>query len=63
MMSLLSITKKVWFSLAILILGYLVSMVAAFYLGLKTEAQVKVISDELFPATMYANLAHNSFLK
>ena len=59
----LSIAKKVWFCLGILIVGYLVSMVAGFYLGLKIEAQVMVTSDALFPATMHANSASTAFEK
>ncbi len=59
----LSIANKVWFCLGILIMGYLVSMVAGFYLGLKTETQVQVTSDELFPATMHANSAQTAFEK
>ncbi|MBI9091564.1 MAG: methyl-accepting chemotaxis protein [Desulfobacterium sp.] len=59
----LSIANKVWACLGILILGYLVSMVAGFYLGLRTETQVQVTSDELFPATMHANSAQTAFEK
>ncbi|MCG8686390.1 MAG: methyl-accepting chemotaxis protein [Desulfobacterales bacterium] len=59
----INIAKKIWFSLAILITGYLVSMVAGSYLGLKTETQVMVVSNALFPATMQANTAQNAFEK
>jgi len=59
----LSIANKVWFCLGILIMGYLASMVAGFYLGLKTEAQLQETSDQLFPATMHANSAQTAFEK
>nr|WP_320017155.1 HAMP domain-containing methyl-accepting chemotaxis protein [uncultured Desulfobacter sp.] len=59
----LSIAKKIWFSLGILIIGYLISMVAGFYLGLKIENKLIVASDALFPATMHSNTAFNSFEK
>ena len=59
----LSIAKKIWFTLGILILGYLVSTVAGFYLGLKTETKVMVASEALFPATMHGNTALNAFEK
>ncbi|NDY73738.1 hypothetical protein DO021_18540 [Desulfobacter hydrogenophilus] len=58
-----SIAKKIWFSLGILIIGYLISMVAGFYLGLKIENKLIVASDALFPATMHSNTALNSFEK
>lgn len=63
MMKSLSIAKKVWFSLGILIFGYLISMVAGYYLGLKTETKVMVAAETLFPATMHSNSAVNAFEK
>lgn len=62
-MKLLSISKKIWFSIGILITGYLVSMLAGFYLGLKTENQLLIVPDALFPSTMHANMALNAFDK
>ncbi len=59
----LSIAKKIWFSLSILIFGYLISTAAGFYLGLKTETKVMVTSEALFPANMHSNSALTAFEK
>jgi len=62
-MNSLSIAKKVWFCLAILGVGYLVSMVAGFFLGLNSEKKVMVTSDALFPAAMGSSAALTAFEK
>lgn len=59
----LSIGKKVWFSLGVLIFGYLLSMVGGFYMGLTAETEILVASDSLFPATMHSNSALTAFEK
>lgn len=57
----LSIAKKVWFSLGILVTGYFISMATGYYLGQRTESMVFEASKSLFPATMYSNAALTAF--
>ena len=62
-MNVLSIAKKIWLSLGILILGYMFSTLTGFYLGKKTEIKVMIASNALFPAAMLGNTAQNAFEK
>ncbi len=53
----LSIAKKIWLSLFILIIGYFCSMVFGFYLGSQSELKLEIVAEYLFPATMYSQEA------
>lgn len=57
----LSVFKKIWFSLGILIIGYFISMVLGFVLGLKTESRLINISNSLLPASNHSQTAKNVF--
>jgi len=56
-----SIAKKIWLSLAILVSGYLVSMIAGFILGQNTELRLRYVSEYLFPASRQSQIALSSF--
>ncbi len=57
----LSIAKKIWLSLLILIVGYFCSMVFGFYLGSQSELRLENVSQYLFPATMHSQAALAAF--
>ena len=57
----LSIAKKIWISLGILVIGYFISTAIGFYLGLETETRLQSASDNLFPASMMGSAAVTSF--
>lgn len=57
----LSIGKKIWCSISILILGYLISMAVGFINGSKTQRQLIYVSDTLFPASQKSKAALTSF--
>ncbi|MBF0224757.1 MAG: response regulator [Desulfobacterales bacterium] len=57
----LSILTKIWLSLSILILGYLISMVFGFFLGRETEQRLYQVSESLVPASHQSQLALNAF--
>jgi len=56
-----SIGKKIWVSLSILILGYLISMVFGFVNGKRTETSLNDVSQCIFPASKYSQNALTSF--
>lgn len=56
-----SISQKIWFSLSILILGYLFSMVQFFYLGRQAESRIEYVSGTLFPASQKCYSALSAF--
>jgi PAS domain S-box-containing protein len=56
-----SIAKKIWLSLAILVSGYLISMIAGFILGQNTELRLRYVSEYLFPASRQSQIALSSF--
>ncbi len=56
-----SIAKKIWLSLAILVSGYLISMIAGFVLGQNTELRLRYVSEYLFPASRQSQMAHSLF--
>lgn len=60
-MKFLSIAKKVWISLGILVFGYFISMAIGFYLGLQIENRLQNASDNLFPASMMSSAALTAF--
>ncbi|WP_231717115.1 methyl-accepting chemotaxis protein [Desulfosarcina ovata] len=60
-MKALSIAKKVWFSLGILVAGYFISTATGYYLGQRTETMALEASNFLFPATMHSNTALTAF--
>ncbi len=57
----LTIAKKIWISLGILILGYFFSMVLGFVTGWNTENQLTSVLTNLFPATKHSLLAETTF--
>lgn len=60
-MKFLSIAKKIWITLGILIIGYFISTAIGFYLGLETEIRLQSASDNLFPASMMSSTAVTAF--
>ncbi len=56
-----SIGTKIWISLSILILGYLISMVFGFANGKRTETSLNDVSQCIFPATKFSQNALISF--
>jgi hypothetical protein len=56
-----SIAQKIWFSLGILVLGYLFSMVLGFILGTRTEFRLVGVSEYLFPASQQSQKALTAF--
>lgn len=57
----LSIGKKIWCSISILIIGYLVSMSVGLANGVSTQKQLVTVSDNLFPASQQAKEAFSQF--
>ena len=57
----ITIAKKIWISLGVLILGYFFSMVLGFVTGRNTENQLTAVLNNLFPATKHSLLAEASF--
>lgn len=56
-----SIAQKIWFSLSILIVGYLFSMVFGFYLGHQIESRLLQVSEQQFPVAQKSHAAQNGF--
>lgn len=56
-----SISQKIWFSLSILVLGYLFSMVTGQFYGHKTESRILTVSDRLFPAAQISQTIEATF--
>lgn len=56
-----SITQKIWFSLSILVLGYLFSMIMGTVFGLKTEDRLTIVSDRIFPAAQISQTLQTTF--
>jgi methyl-accepting chemotaxis protein len=57
----LSIANKIWLSLSILIIGYFASMLFGYSNGKQTENRLYNVSESVFPATRYSQIALNSF--
>ncbi len=57
----LSIPRKIWLSLSILVLGYMVSMIFGYLLGKETGARLNYISESRFPAAMQSKIALTRF--
>ncbi|MBU1055720.1 MAG: hypothetical protein KKC46_18120 [Proteobacteria bacterium] len=53
----LSMSKKIWLSMSILVIGYFLTMVFGFGMGARMEARMHSVSEYLFPAS---NLAQES---
>ncbi len=58
----LSITKKIWVSLSILIISYFISMAVGFFLGKQTEGRLYELSDYTFPAAMESQKVLSNFI-
>lgn len=57
----LSIGKKIWCSISILIIGYTISMAVGFINGSSTQKHLLIVSDNLFPASQEAKEAFTQF--
>ncbi|WP_051284069.1 methyl-accepting chemotaxis protein [Desulforegula conservatrix] len=57
----LSIGKKIWLSISILIFGYMVSTVYGFISGGKIQNQLIVIKESFYPATIKSQNSLNAF--
>jgi signal transduction histidine kinase/ActR/RegA family two-component response regulator len=56
-----SISKKVWLSLSIMVVGYLASMIFGFILGIEIESRLHRVSESVFPAAMESKAALTGF--
>jgi PAS domain S-box-containing protein len=56
-----NIITKIWFSIGILIIGYLISTIIGFALGSITEKRIELVSDLLFPGTTQSREVKSSF--
>jgi signal transduction histidine kinase/ActR/RegA family two-component response regulator len=56
-----SISKKVWLSLSIMVIGYLASMIFGFIMGIETESRLKRVSESVFPAAIESKAALTGF--
>jgi PAS domain S-box-containing protein len=56
-----NIITKIWFSIGILIIGYLISTIIGFGLGSITEKRIEIVSDLLFPGTAQSREAKSAF--
>ncbi len=56
-----SISKKVWLSLSIMVIGYLGSMIFGFILGIEIESRLHRVSESVFPAAMESKAALTGF--
>jgi methyl-accepting chemotaxis protein len=56
-----SIGQKIWGSISLLIIGYMITMVTGFILGKSTESALVDISDALFPAASQSQEALTAF--
>jgi len=57
----LSISRKIWLSLSILLLGYFASMVVGFLRSEVTSTRLAVVSESLFPAAVQSQIALTAF--
>ncbi len=57
----LSITKKMWVGISILMIGYSFSMIVGSILGKHTEDRLTVISNSTFPASKFSQTALTAF--
>jgi PAS domain S-box-containing protein len=55
------IITKIWLSIGILIIGYLISTIIGFALGSITEKRIEIVSDFLFPGTTESREAKSAF--
>jgi len=55
------IITKIWFSIGILVIGYLISTIIGFGLGSITEKRITIVSDFLFPGTTQSREAKSAF--
>jgi len=57
----LSITKKVWISVGILVVGFAASVVIGYVAGIKSEKRLTNVTDAIFPATQFTQTALTGF--
>ncbi|MBT8342648.1 MAG: response regulator [Desulfatitalea sp.] len=57
----LSISRKIWLSMSVLIIGYFFSMVLGFYLGFRMEQRLAGVSDQIFPLSQKSEFALTTF--
>ncbi|MBU4011668.1 MAG: hypothetical protein KJ882_12980, partial [Proteobacteria bacterium] len=61
MMQNLSMSKKIWLSMSILVIGYFLTMVFGFGMGVRMETRMLSVSDYLFPASNLGQEALTAF--
>ncbi|MGB5157933.1 methyl-accepting chemotaxis protein [Desulfobacterium sp. N47] len=61
MMKNLSMSKKIWLSMSILVIGYFLTMVFGFGMGIRMESRMLSVSNYLFPASNLAQEALTAF--
>jgi methyl-accepting chemotaxis protein WspA len=57
----LSIKRKVWLGLSLMILGYSISMIFGFFYGQYTQSRLTGVSEHLFPAVRQSQSALSAF--
>jgi len=57
----MSITNKILWSLSILVCGYSLTIVYGFFMGIKNNAQLNVMSSKVFPSSQLSQQALNLF--
>ena len=57
----LNLSKRIWLSMSILVIGYFLTMVVGFQLGAKIETRMMSVSDTLFPAATLGQNALTAF--
>ncbi len=63
MMERLNMTTKIWLSVGIFVLGYLISTAFGQVQGLETRASLRITSEALFPAAQHSQEAEAAFEK
>ncbi|MBT8341401.1 MAG: HAMP domain-containing protein [Desulfatitalea sp.] len=57
----LTISKKIWIGISIMIMGYLFSTTFGFWLGRQTETRLSSVSQSIFPASYLSQAALTTF--
>lgn len=56
-----SISRKIWFSLSIMIIVYLVWMIVGLFRGQETLSRIHIAQEQVFPAAMQSKVASSKF--
>lgn len=57
----MSISKKIWLSLSILVIAYFGTMLFGFFIGNASENRLQNVSENIFPAAMESQIALSAF--